>query len=115
VGNNPETPDQRFLAVVKKSSAYRGIHRRLLSLCPQDAWTMDGFAFYVFELAPEESRACKPDNSSIAIFAVNEAQEMVITAKILTPDETLSTAWIQEWDKPEQVMVLPLPPSWLEV
>ena len=75
---------------------------------------MGGFAFYVFELAPEEGRACRSDNPPVAIFVVDETQEEVITVKILTPDETLSTAWIQEWDKPEQAMVLPLPPSWLE-
>lgn len=107
-------PDLQFLIVAKKSPAYRWIHDRLFSPFPQDAWTMDGFAFYVFELCPEEGRSYKAGTSPIALFVVDKAQEAVTTVKILIPDESASTARVQEWDRPDLAFVVSLPPSWLE-
>jgi hypothetical protein len=107
-----QIPDEYFLLTAKKSHAYRQVHGRLASPFPQDAWTETGFVFYTFDLMPEKSVDEPVAPSATALFVVDEVQNTLLVAKIITPDAAGAEALVQDLAGQDVTSTIPLPPFW---
>ena len=81
----------------------------MADLRPADAWSQEGFHFFVFALRPPDEAETPAPEPPVAVFAMHPESKEPVSAVVVTPTAAGDEAEIRDLRQPDSAYTAPLP------